>query len=90
MSNWRLDIKDLDKLIDLVEKKWQEDPEGYKNSVWLNELSVTKSKLYQLWYQEKDKQEIIDGVHGLPYAKKMQQAASGEVVFVKKGEKNEE
>tara|TARA_R110002012_G_scaffold300513_1_gene500331 strand:+ start:1779 stop:1970 length:192 start_codon:yes stop_codon:yes gene_type:complete len=62
MSNWRLDIKDLDKLIDLVEKKWQEDPEGYKNSVWLNELSVTKSKLYQLWYQEKDKQEIEEVV----------------------------
>ena len=65
MNRWRLNIKDLDKIIDLVEKKWEEDPEGYKTSVWLNELSVTKSKLYQLWYQEKDKQEIIDGVHSL-------------------------
>tara|TARA_R100000541_G_scaffold57834_1_gene68299 strand:+ start:824 stop:1096 length:273 start_codon:yes stop_codon:yes gene_type:complete len=90
MSNWRLNIKDLGKLIHLVEKKWEEDPEGYKNSVWLNELSVTKSKLYQLWYQEKDKQEIIDGGHSLPNAKKMQLAPSGEVVFVKKGQKNEE
>jgi hypothetical protein len=90
MSNWKLDIKDLDTLIDLVEKKWEEDPEGYKNSVWLNELSVTKSKLCLLWYQEKNKQQIIDGGHSLPYAKKMQLAPSGEVVFVKKGEKNEE
>ncbi len=57
MSKWKLNIKDLDKLITLVEEKWDENPEGYKNSAWLNELSVTKSKLYQLWFQEKNKQK---------------------------------
>tara|TARA_X000001388_G_C2186769_1_gene105855 strand:- start:411 stop:602 length:192 start_codon:yes stop_codon:yes gene_type:complete len=62
MNKWKLNIKDLDKLIDLVEEKWEQDPEGYKNSVWLNELSVTRTKLYQLWFQEKNKQKNEQGV----------------------------
>ena len=57
MNKWKLNIKDLEKLIDLVEKVMEKDPEGYKNSIWLNELGVTQTKLYQLWHQEKNKQE---------------------------------
>ena len=43
---------DMNKIIDLVEAKCDENPEGYKTSEWLNDLTATRKKLYLIWHSE--------------------------------------
>jgi|TARA_R110000824_G_scaffold22363_1_gene81973 hypothetical protein len=41
---------DMNKIIDLVEAKCDENPDGYKTSKWLNDLTGTRQRLYKIWH----------------------------------------
>ena len=43
---------DMNKIIILVEEKCNENPEGYKNSEWLNDLTATRQRLYKIWHND--------------------------------------
>ena len=43
---------DMNKIIDLVEAKCNENPDGYKKSEWLNDLTATRQRLYKIWHND--------------------------------------
>ena len=43
---------DMNKIIILVEEKCNENPDGYKNSEWLNDLTATRQRLYKIWHND--------------------------------------
>ena len=43
---------DINKIIILVEEKCNENPDGYKNSEWLNDLTATRQRLYKIWHND--------------------------------------
>ena len=43
---------DMSKIIILVEAKCNENPEGYKTSEWLNDLTATRQRLYKIWHSD--------------------------------------
>jgi len=47
-----LNKDDISKIIILVEAKCNENPEGYKTSEWLNDLTATRQRLYKIWHSD--------------------------------------
>ena len=47
-----LNKDDMNKIIALVEAKCNENPDGYKNSEWLNDLTATRQRLYKIWHND--------------------------------------
>ena len=47
-----LNKDDMNKIIALVEAKCNENPDEYKNSKWLNDLTATRQRLYKIWHND--------------------------------------